>query len=59
MLVGDKLIAVVPSLGWWDQRQALKQQELRFSLIVSVLGPGVYSAIKPMMSAQAAVDVEV
>lgn len=58
-LVGDKLIAVVPVLGWWDQRQALKQQELRFSLIVSVLGPGVYSAIKPMMSAQAAVDVEV
>jgi hypothetical protein len=40
-LVGDKLMAVVPVLGWWDQRRTMKQQEMRFSLIVSVVGPGV------------------
>lgn len=58
-LVGDKLIAIVPVSGWWDQRQALKEQEMRFSLIVSVLGPGVYSAIKPRVEEQALVPVEV
>jgi len=39
-LVGDKLIAIVPVLGWWDQRTALRTQEMKFSLIVSVFGPG-------------------
>jgi hypothetical protein len=33
-LAGDKLIAIVPVLGWWDQRRTLKTQELRFSLVV-------------------------
>jgi len=58
-LVGDKLIAIVPVLGWWDQRRALKTQEMRFSLIVSVFGPGVYTAIKPGIEAEAIVQVEV
>lgn len=56
-LVGDKLIAIVPVLGWWDQRRLLKTQEMPFSLIVSVFGPGVYAAIKPRI--QAAVEVEI
>lgn len=46
-LAGDKWIAVIPVLGWWDQRKALRTQALRFSLVISVSGPGVYAAIKP------------
>ncbi|MBK8251250.1 MAG: S8 family peptidase [Polyangiaceae bacterium] len=51
-LVGDKLVAVVPLLGWWDQRKALRNQEMKFSLIVSVLGPGVYAAIQPCVEVE-------
>lgn len=58
-LVGDKLIAIVPVLGWWDQRRTLKTQEMSFSLVVSVFGPGVYAAIKPRIEAEALVQVEV
>ena len=58
-LVGDKLIAVVPVLGWWDARRALKKQEMRFSLVVSVIGPGVYTAIKPRVEAAASIPVEI
>jgi len=58
-LVGDKLIAIVPVLGWWDQRRTLKTQDMRFSLAVSVFGPGVYAAIKPRIEAEALVPVEV
>jgi hypothetical protein len=58
-LVGDKLIAIVPVLGWWDQRRTFKTQDVRFSLIVSVFGPGVYAAIKPRIEAEAVVSVEV
>ncbi len=58
-LVGDKLIAIVPVLGWWDQRKALREQAMNFSLIVTVLGPGVYAAIKPRVEAEATVFVEV
>ena len=57
-LVGDKFIAIVPVLGWWDQRRILKTQDMRFSLTVSVLGPGVYAAIKPRIEAEALVSVE-
>jgi hypothetical protein len=58
-LVGDKLIALVPVLGWWDQRKALRMQEIRFSLIVSILGPGVYAAIKPKVEVETGIAVEV
>lgn len=58
-LVGDKLIAIVPVLGWWDQRRSLKTQNMRFSLTVSVFGPGVYAAIKPRIEAEAVVSVQV
>ncbi len=43
----SRRIGVVPVLGWWDQRRGLKIQEMSFSLVVSVFGPGVYAAIKP------------
>lgn len=58
-LVGDKLIAIVPVLGWWDQRRALRTQEMPFSLVVSVFGPGVYAAIKPRIEATVEVDIDV
>ncbi len=48
-LAGDKLIAVLPVLGWWDRRRTLKTEEMRFSLVVSVFGPGVYSVIRPQV----------
>ncbi len=58
-LSGDKLIAIVPVLGWWDQRKALRTQEMRFSLVISVFGPGVYAAIKPQVELPIETDVEV
>jgi hypothetical protein len=58
-LVGDKLIAIVPVLGWWEQRKALKMQEMKFSLIVSVFGPGVYTAIKPRVEVEAGITIDV
>lgn len=58
-LVGDKLIAIVPVLGWWEQRKALKTQDLRFSLVVSVFGPNVYAAIKPHVEVEAGISVQV
>lgn len=58
-LVGDKLIAIVPVLGWWEQRPALRTQAMPFSLTVSVFGPGVYAAIKPRVEAASAVSIEV
>jgi hypothetical protein len=57
-LVGDKLIAIVPVLGWWEQRRALRTQEMKFSLIVSAFGPGVYAAIKPRVEAAATITID-
>lgn len=56
-LVGDKLIAIVPVLGWWDQRKPLRTQEMSFSLVVSVFGPGVYAAIKVETATAVTIDV--
>jgi hypothetical protein len=58
-LAGDKLIAVVPVLGWWDQRRSLQEHAMDFSLIVSVRGAGMYAAIKPRVEAQALTVVEI
>lgn len=58
-LVGDKLIAIVPVLGWWEQRKALRTQEMKFSLVVSVFGPGVYAAIKPRVEIEPRITIEV
>jgi len=58
-LVGDKLIAIIPVLGWWDKRISLKAQEMQFSVVVSVFGPGVYAAIQPEVGIESIVGVEV
>lgn len=58
-LVGDKLVAIVPVLGWWEQRKALKFQEMNFSLVVSVFGPGVYAAIKQRVEVEPGITIEV
>lgn len=55
----DKLIAIVPVLGWWEQRKALKFQEMKFSLVVSVFAPGVYAAIKPRVEVEPGITIEV
>ena len=57
-LAGDKLIAIIPVLGWWEQRRELRTLEMRFSLVVSVFGPGVYDAIKPRVEAAAQIPIE-
>ena len=58
-LVDDKLIAIVPVLGWWERRKSLRKQGMRFSLVVTVIGPGVYAAIKPRIEVQSKVAIEV
>ncbi len=58
-LAGDKLIAIVPVLGWWDQRRSMKHEEMRFSLVVSVFGPGVYGAIKPYVEIPVESEIQV
>ena len=58
-LVGDKLIAIVPVLGWWDQRKSLRGQAMNFSLVVSVFGPGVYAAIRPRVEVESGITIEV
>jgi hypothetical protein len=58
-LIGDKLIAIVPVLGWWEQRRALKFQGMNFSLIVSVFAPGVYAAIKPRVEVAPGITINV
>ncbi|HEX3581058.1 MAG TPA: hypothetical protein VH087_04805 [Thermoanaerobaculia bacterium] len=58
-LSGDKLIAIVPVLGWWDQRQSMKHEEMRFALVVSVFGPGVYGAIKPYVDVPVETEIHV
>jgi hypothetical protein len=47
MLAGDKLIAIMPRLGWWNERVAFREKQLPFSLIVTVRAAGldVYTPI--------------
>jgi hypothetical protein len=47
-LAGHKHIAVVPVLGWWERRPALRELTMPFSLIVTVLAPGldIYQPIR-------------
>ena len=51
-LAGDKMIAVYPKYGWWNQRKELKDKSMNFSLIVSVHTPGIeiYSYVKQGIS---------
>ncbi len=47
-LAGSKHIAVVPVLGWWERRPALRELTMPFSLIVTVRAPGldIYQPIR-------------
>ena len=56
---GDKVIAIIPVLGCWDGRRGLRTQEMPYSLVASVCGPGVYAAIKPRVEAAVSASVEV
>lgn len=55
----DKLIAIMPVLGWWEQRKALRFQSMNFSLVVSVIGAGAYAAIKPKVEVESSISIEV
>ena len=46
-----------PVLGWWEQRKALRMQDMKFSLVISVFGPGVYAAIRPRVETSVLVEV--
>ena len=59
LLAGSKLVAVMPVLGWWDRRRDLRTEQMRFSLLVSVVGPGVYAAIKPLVELPVETQVHV
>jgi hypothetical protein len=47
-LAGEKHIAVVPVLGWWERRPALRELAMPFSLVVTVDAPGldIYQPIR-------------
>ncbi len=40
-LAGDKLIAVYPKYGWWNERKEFKERSTRFSLLATLLVPGI------------------
>ncbi len=46
MLAGSKLIAVCPVLGWWERREDMRNKAMPFSLIVSIVAPGIYASVK-------------
>jgi hypothetical protein len=50
-LAGSKLIAVVPVLGWWERRPALRELTMPFALIVTVCATGldVYNPIRSVV----------
>jgi hypothetical protein len=47
-LAGPKMLAVVPVLGWWERRPALRELAMPFSLIVTVRADGldIYNPIR-------------
>jgi hypothetical protein len=57
MLAGAKLIAVVPVLGWWERRPEMLAREMPFSLIVSVVGGGIYAAVQAELAAEVSIEV--
>lgn len=40
-LAGDKLIAVYPKYGWWNERKEFKERVTNFSLLVTIVVPGI------------------
>lgn len=57
LTAGSKLLAVMPVLGWWDDREALKFKAMRFSLLTSVLAPNIYGAIASRLEVRPVVDI--
>lgn len=57
-LAGEKHIAVVPVLGWWERRPALMELSMPFSLVVTVRADGldIYQPIRTAV--EALVDIE-
>ncbi|MBY0314554.1 MAG: S8 family peptidase, partial [Bdellovibrionales bacterium] len=59
-LAGAKLIAVYPKNGWWNFRKDMKFQSTRFSLIISVITPGidVYNEIKNSIEVETEIEID-
>ncbi|NOY91361.1 MAG: S8 family peptidase [Deltaproteobacteria bacterium] len=55
LLAGSKLFAVMPVIGWWDERKEFQERAQPFSLIVSVVAAGldVYTPISVALEASA------
>ena len=59
LLAGSKLIGVYPRLGWWDDRKALVEEEMHFTLVITVSVPDGVDVYLPISQALAiSVDVE-
>jgi len=57
MLVGSKLVAVVPVLGWWDRRADMKHRSQPFSLIVSVFAEDIYTEVEAALRVTIPIEV--
>jgi hypothetical protein len=57
-LAGSKLIAVVPVLGWWDRRPALRTLSMPFTLVVTVVAAGldVYNSVRVAVEGVVEID---
>ncbi len=51
LLAGAKLIAVCPVLGWWERREDMQMKAMPFTLIVSIVAPGIYAAVQTELAA--------
>jgi hypothetical protein len=60
-LAGPKLVAVYPVLGWWDDRRDTEEEEMTFSLVVSLEAPGrdIYTPIRQSLELAAPQSVEI
>jgi hypothetical protein len=57
LLAGSKLIAVCPVLGWWERRDDMQVKEAPFSLIVSIVAPGIYAAVQAELATIVPIEV--
>lgn len=55
---GHKLIAVIPKLGWWDSDEPARYGPLRFSLIATIIGANIYTAIRAKVEVPVDVEIE-
>jgi hypothetical protein len=57
MLAGSKLIAVRPVLGWWERHDDIRTKSMSFSLIVSIVAPGIYASVQAELAALVPIEV--